>query len=375
MEDSLTSMIREIVPRVSHGAKSTAEVLASRMDYSAVSPQDLQTQVEEIIKAYETRIENLGLRNYDVFYERLQAQRKKWRRKLKAAGLLHNEDLATSIERRDNEWRSMIDAELIRAEDHFKEQSKVDEGYIRQQSELELTNKHQQEVHEITETLRKATEDRLQQIAAIIEKFQEVEVVQHQHLDIIERLRHVHEVHLHVENLQRTLTRDTGSLTQDLDGLKALAASDKVVEASLRSLASVHSDMVQRGIPTMSQLLKQFATVSKQARRASLMKAKSLSDYALASVASWLIPSNIWTVDENNTLSILKAAEELLRMGDLAGAERALSSLRGFPREEVEGFLHELRIRLQLTQVLETLSSNTLAVVNSLVTPRVAKGH
>jgi len=376
MEDSLTSMMNEFIPMISKDkeSKSTAHVLASRMSYEGSNPQAIQDQVEELIKAYESRIENLGLRNYDIFYERLQAQRKKWKRKLRTAQEEHSEVLVASIQNRDSEWKTVIDAELTRAEDHFQTQSKIDEAYIRQQAELELTIKHQQEVHSITELLAKETESRLAQISEIISKIREMEAIQNQYFAIIEKLRSVHEVHLRVESMQRTLNCDSGSFTQDLEGLKTLASSDEVVQTALSSLSNVHSDMVQRGIPTMQQLLKEFAGVSKRARKAALMKAKTLTDYVLASVAVWFIPRNIWTVDDNNTLSILKAAEELLRMGDLAGAERALNSLSGFPREEVEGFLQDLRIRLQLAQVLETLSYNSLAVVNSLVAPRIAKG-
>lgn len=376
MEDSLNSMMAEILPKFSRGqdAKSTAHVLASRLKYSDSDPSQLQDQIEELIKAYESRIENLGLRNYDVFFERLQAQRKKWRRKLKNAALEHSEDLVENIEKRDNEWKTLVTSELNRAEDHFSEQSKLDAAFVRQQAELDLTIAHQQEVHEITESLRKETDQRIAQISEIIEKIREMEVIQQQYFSIIEKLRFVNDVHTRVESMQRTLNCDNGSFTHDLEGLKVLAANDEAVAASLSSLSNVHSEMVQKGVPTMNQLMKDFAKVSQRARKAALMKAKTLTEYAMASVAVWLIPRNIWTVDDHNTLSLLKAAEELLRLGDLAGAERALISLNGFPREEVEGFLQDLRIRLQLTQVLEALSYNSLAIVNSVVTPKSPKG-
>lgn len=370
LEDSIAAHMEALLPKLSAlkapEHSSTAKTLVGQMDFTKNSVEDAKKKLEEIITAYEHRIETLGLTHFEVISDRLKLQKEKWRRKLEEVQQSFAEELQKTASERDEQWRQALSQELSSAETHFSQQAELDRSHVRQQTELELALKQKKEVEDITEGLRKATEERMVLLNEILDRLKEMEVIQADHARIIEKLKQVHKLHSTVESLQRTLTQDQGTLTADLNTLESLAVQDDVVAAGLASLADVYPRMVERGVPTIGQLLSQFKQAADRARLAALIKAKTFWGYMNARLTYFILPTSIGTVDEGDTFSLLRAAEARLERGDLQQAAVLLRKLQGYPREEVEGWLRDAGIRLALAGVLEALAEDAVALVNDL---------
>lgn len=370
LEDSIAAHMEAILPKLSAlkapEHSSTAKTLVGQMDFTRNTVEDAKKKLEEIITAYEHRIETLGLTHFEVISDRLKLQKEKWRRKLEEVQQSFAEELQKTASERDEQWRQALSQELSSAETHFSQQAELDRSHVRQQAELELALKQKKEVEDITEGLRKATEERMVLLNEILDRLKEMETIQADHARIIEKLKQVHKLHSTVESLQRTLTQDQGTLTADLNTLESLAVQDEVVAAGLASLAEVYPGMVERGVPTIGQLLSQFKQAAERARLAALIKAKTFWGYVNARLTYFILPTSIGTVDEGDTFSLLRAAEARLERGDLRQAAALLRQLQGYPREELEGWLSDAGIRLALAGVLEALAEDAVALVNDL---------
>jgi len=373
LEDSIAAQMEALLPRLNSslrapGHSSTAKTLVGQMDFAKNTVDDVKNKMEEIITAYEHRIETLGLTHFELISDRLKLQKEKWRRKLEEVQLSFADELQKTAGERDEQWRQALSQELTSAESHFSEQSELDRSHVRQQTELELALKQKKEVEEITEGLRRATEERMVLLNEILDRLKEMEIVQEDHARIIEKLKQVHTLHSTVESLQRTLTQDQGTLTADLSTLESLASKDEVVAAALASLADVYPGMVERGVPTIGQLLSQFKRASEKARLAALIKAKTFWGYVNARLTYFILPSSIGAVDDGDTFSLLRAAEARLERGDLRHASILLRKLQGYPKEELDGWLEDAEIRLTLAGVLEALAEDAVALVNDITT-------
>lgn len=271
------------------------------------------------------------------------------------------------MDQRDTEWKEVIEKELDEAERFFQTQAKIDEDYVAQKTTLDLTEKQESEIKLITDELRSATEERLIQLNDIMNKIKEMEEIQNQHYKIILKLNKIHNLHITIENLQRTLNCDEGSLTKDLANLKELAKEDDLVAAALTSIDEVYAYMVENGIPTMTSLQRSVKESANRARKAALLRSKTFWSYLTANFAFNFVPSNVKTIDDNDSFSLLREAELSLERGDLKSLSKNLESLKGFPREEVEDVLKEISVRQGLLNLLEVLSTESISLVKQLI--------
>lgn len=376
LEDTINAQMQAALPKLAatlSGVErsSTAKTLVSHMDFSKNTIDDVKHKMEEVITAYEHRIESLGLTHFDLVSEKLKMQKEKWRKKLEDVQVSFAEELKKMADERDDQWRHILTGELSTAESHFSLQSELDRTHTRQETELDLTLLHKKEVEEITDGLKKATEERMTLLNEILDRLKEMENIQEEHARIIEKLKQVHQLHVTVENLQRTMTQDQGTLTEDLNRLKDLADRDEVVAAAMVSLADVYPQMVERGIPTLGQLLSHFKHASGKARLAALIREKTFWGYVNARLTYMLLPSSIGAVDDGDTFSLLRAAESSMERGDIRHAAAVLKQLQGYPREEFQSWLSDAGVRLAVAGALEALAEDAVALVNDLTKKQV----
>jgi Mitochondrial inner membrane protein len=370
LESSFALFLHEYSPRLAQSS-SPGKVLSEQLDFSKYSIEDLQKKYENIITAYEERLENLGVKNYDAFIERLRDQKRKWKLRLEQAQADYQAELQQKIKDRDEQWAKFLENEQNDAELHYEQQSKLDEEYVKQKTVLQMTKEFEQELKSITLSLEQATESRLKQLEDIILKIKEMETIQSDHFNIITKLKSIHNVHVSIENLQRTLNYDTGNLTRDLNVVIEEAKNDEVIQNALGKIEYLYNDMVEKGIPKLKQIQKHFEIASNRARRAALIKEKTLGNVLASMIAIKFIPKNIKTVDDADTFSILRSAEIALEKGNLRQALQEITQLKGYPSEEMTEVVKDISIRLAMTDLLEILSGYTVSVVQNLLTNRV----
>ena len=371
LEGTFTSLLSEFSPKFSATKETPARVLANQIDFSKYTIEELQKKYEALIVAYEDRLENLGVRNYDSFIERLRVQKRKWKERIEQIQREHENHLQEKITERDTHWDNILRNEQEDSEKHYEKQAIIDGVFTAQQTELKVINEFEKEIKEITASLEKATENRLQQLEEITKKIKEMEEIQAEHYKIILKLKDIHSVHLSIENLQKTLTVDKGNLSKDLEAVMQQGKNDEVIKSALFKIDPLYNEIISEGIPQIKQIQNRFEISSQRARRAALVTSKSFFNVLSSMIVVKLIPRNIKTVDNANTFSILKSAEAKLDKGDLRGTIQELDKLQGYPKEEMVNVIKDISIRLAITELIEVLSGYTVSVVQKTLTSRV----
>ncbi|CAG9326722.1 unnamed protein product [Blepharisma stoltei] len=349
--------------------------MPSQQEKSLINPEDLQKLNAHNIKDYLHKLkedlkkehEEKELRNFDIFFEKIQEIKRSIKAKANETIKKHEDDAKAVIELRDRDWKEILEREIYDAEQHFLAQAKIDETYVEQRTTLNLVERHEQEIHQINEDLKATTEDRIRQLHEILAKINDMEEIQKKYYSSILKLSQIQDLHIHIENLQKTMNCDKGSLTEDLAAIKKLAKDDQTIASALASIDDLYPEMIDNGIPTMSQLHKAFQESANKARKAALMKSKSIWSYVTANIAYYFVPPNVRTIDDNDTFSLLRDAELALERGDLKEFINSLESLKGFPREEVNDILKEVSLRQKLSNLLDVLSLESVSLVKQLV--------
>ena len=363
LEASFTKMINEYSPRFASSKDTPARVLSQQIDFSKSTVEELQKKYEALIYAYEDRLESLGVKNYDAFIERLRMQKRKWKERMELAHDEYLQELNHKIEERDAHWNNFLLLEQEDSEQHYEQQAKIDKKYITQETELKMTIDFEGKLREITDSLEQATSNRLKQLEEITKKIKEMEV-------IIVKLKSIHNMHVSIEGLQRTLNLDKGNLTQDLKVVVSESRNDEVIKSAIFKLDPFYPEMVEKGIPKIKQIRNRFDEASQRARRAALLTSKSFFNVLASMLAVKLIPKNIKTVDDADTYSVLKMTEDALDREDLREALRLIDRLQGFPREEMQGVAKDISIRLAITDLIEVLTGYTVSAVQKALTNR-----
>lgn len=366
IEDLFKTLISEYLPR-SESSGSPARVISSNLDFSKMTSEQIHRKFEELINAYQDRLETLGVRNYDSFIERLKQQKDKWKQRMLELQDEYERQIESEIKSRDEKWKKVLYEEAQDSESHYETQAKIDADYVKQETELELSKKFKEELDLLTETLEKATKDRLAQLEDIMKKIKEMESIQAEHYEIIIKLTQIHKLHVAIENIQKALISDSGNLTPDLKLIIKEAKSSESIHQILEKLEPVYGKVILNGIPKVKQIQDKFEAGSLNARRAALIHSGNLLNVLMSKVAIHFIPSNIRTVDDFDTLSVLKSAEDALGKGDLARARSALKELSGLPAEEMKDVLQDIELRLTFTDLVEKLSENSIQTVQRIV--------
>ena len=366
IEDLFKTLISEYLPK-GESSGSPARVISSNLDFSKMTSDQIHRKFEELINAYQDRLETLGVRNYDSFIERLKQQKDKWKQKMLELQEEYERQIESEIRSRDEKWKKVLYEEAQDSESHYETQAKIDADYVKQETELELSKKFKEELDLLTETLEKATKDRLAQLEDIMKKIKEMESIQAEHYEIIIKLTQIHKLHVAIENIQKALISDSGNLTPDLKLIIKEAKSSEPIHQILEQLEPVYGKVILNGIPKLKQIQDKFEAGSLSARRAALIHSGNLLNVLMSKVAIHFIPSNIRTVDDFDTLSILKSAEEALGKGDLARASSVLKGLSGLPAEEMKDVLQDIELRLTFTELVEKLSENSIKTVQKIV--------
>ena len=370
IEDLFKTLISEYIPK-SDSQHSPARVISSHIDFSRLSSNQVQEKFEDLINAYQNRLETLGVRNYDSFIERLNLQKDKWKLKIKEIQTEHEKQVAEEINARDEQWKKVLYEEAADSEKHYETQTKIDSDFVRQETELDLSKKFKEELDSLTQTLDRATKERMGQLEEILQKIKEMEKIQADHYDIIVKLTKVHKLHVAIENMQRALLADKGNLTNDLKVVISESKSSPAIQKSLETLEPVYSQIIRDGIPKLKQIQEKFEKSSQNARRSALVTSGSFANILLSRVAIHFIPANIRTVDDSDTFSYLKNAEDALTRGDLKTANESLKQLKGLPAEEVKELLTDIEIRLAFSELVELLSANSISTVQQMINAKV----
>jgi hypothetical protein len=366
IEDLFKTLISEYLPKAD-SSSSPARIISSNIDFSKMPADQIHRKFEELINAYQDRLETLGVRNYDSFIERLKLQKDKWRQKMLELQDSYEKQIEDEIKSRDEKWKKVLYEEAQDSESHYETQAKIDSDYVRQETELELSKKFKEELDFLTETLEKATKERLAQLEDIMKKIREMEVIQADHYEIIIKLTKIHKLHVSIENIQKALISDSGNLTEDLKIVIKEAKTSESIRKTLEKIEPVYSKVIISGIPKVKQIQERFDEQSSNARRAALIHSGNLLNVLMSRVAINFIPSNIRTVDDFDTLSLLKDAEEALAKGDLKKAKASLAGLKGLPAEEMKAVAEDIDLRLSFTELVENLSADSIRAVQKIV--------
>jgi hypothetical protein len=372
VNESIQSMVDQLIPKLASQLRTiepptTASALSEQIDFSQASSEEIRKKFEDVIRAYEAKLEGVGIKNYDYFLQKLNEQKESFRTRLEEVRAQYKEEIQRALIPRDDAWQETIAAELDRAEEHQHQQNLLDLEHVKQETELKLTQYHQEEIAKITDTLQQAATQRLSEMDNMIMRIKQIEELQEKQFNAILALFAVHKLHVTVENMQKTLNSDEGSFTHDLQSLKEIATHDRVVATVLSVLNDHYSYLLENGVPTQAQLLREFKESSQKARKSALMSDDSLTSWVTATLAYKFIPQNTQNVDEFDSFSVLSSAESALHKGDYKGALKVLKRLSGLPKEEMSDFLKDLSSRVAIMHMLEVLSTLSIAVVNDLI--------
>ncbi|OMJ91391.1 hypothetical protein SteCoe_6073 [Stentor coeruleus] len=370
VEKTFLSLLNEFSAKAENKNLSAGS-LSAHIEFSKFIVEELQKKYETFIMAYEDRLENLGVKHYDSFIERIKVEKAKWKARMEELQTQYEKDVETKIHERDDNWRKILENEYFEGQKHFEAQTKINEEFAQQEAELRLTHSFKQELDEINRNLKESSEIPRRQVKEIIEKIEEMEKIQDDHYKILTRLIEIHKLHLAIENLQRALQNDQGNLTKDFEAVKTESKNNEIVRAYLEKVKIHYPQIIESGIPKMRQIQKTFIEASYKARRAALVKSNSFWSLVTSRIAINFVPRNVKTVDENDTFSILMRAENDLDSGNLRGALKEIDKLQGLPKEEMMDVAKEIDLRLSINEFIEILSGHSSQVVRQLLSSKV----
>ncbi|CAG9315055.1 unnamed protein product [Blepharisma stoltei] len=342
-----------------------SENLNSEVIHKMIS-SSIEEYLQKLKQDLEKDHEEKELRNFNIFFEKSKEIKRSYKEKLKEVIKKHEEEMKMALEQRDHSWEERIEKEVTDAETHFWKQAKINESYIIQQATLELIEKHEQEIREINKKFEKITEERLKQLDEILGKINDMESSQKRHYNIISKLNQVHELHIHIENLQRKVNSGQETLNYDLAALKDLAKEDEKINSVLASIEDDYKEIIEHGIPTMSQLLKVFKEFANNNKKNTPLKSDNWWSYLSTSFTYLFTRSNKEETDRKGNLLLLQEAESALEKGDLKAFTHNLESLKGLKQEEFSKILKDAFLRQRFLNFLEILSSESISLVKSL---------
>ncbi|OMJ79559.1 hypothetical protein SteCoe_20416 [Stentor coeruleus] len=369
VEKSFLSLLNDFSAKAEH-ADLPAGSLSAHIEFSKFIVEELQKKYETFIMAYEDRLENLGVKHYDSFIERIKVEKAKWKSRMEELQTQYEKDVEAKIHERDDNWKKILENEYVEGQRHFEAQSKINEEFAQQEAELRLTHSFKQELDEINRNLKESSEIPKRQVKEIIEKIREMEQIQDDHNKILTRLIEIHKLHLAIENLQRALQSDQGNLTKDFETVIAESKNNEIVSSYFEKVKIHYPQIIEFGIPKMNQIRNSFIEASHNARRAALVKNNSPLSIIASRIAINFVSRNVRTVDENDTFSILMKAEQALDAGDLRGALKEIDRLRGLPKEQMLDIAKNIDLRLSINEFIEILSGHSSQVVRQLLSSK-----
>jgi hypothetical protein len=122
-----------------------------------------------------------------------------------------------------------------------------------------------------------------------------------------------------------------------------------------------------KNVPTLVQLQDHFRDMFQRCRHAALRPNNSAFAHTLATIASYLVPSNIRTIDEIDTLQKVRRAQKYLDQGQLEECLAALEALEGTAKQEVAEFVALLKSRVDVLNLVNVLSEYNQSSVKGII--------
>ena len=265
---------------------------------------------------------------------------------------------------RDEEWRKLLDEEIEQAEKFFEKKTQEDIREVQAKVTTEMKRGHAEDLDKLTGLIQAANRSRDSQIETIGAHVKDIQELQSRLTDTIESLQQANLLHAAINSLEKCLYEDNSNLPQALSDVLAHGANDTFIQANIE----YYLDKIDpKQVPSVLQLRDDFDAAKSKVRRAVLAPSQSLWGQIVATGADWLVPANIKSIDENETLHSLREAEKYLSSGNLNGVSSCLESMVGYPREEISSFLAGLNSRLSLLKLLDLLMDYNNSRVKGLI--------
>jgi hypothetical protein len=154
--------------------------------------------------------------------------------------------------------------------------------------------------------------------------------VQEKLVGTISKLKDAHKLQLQINKLEQVVH---GTMDGLPDVVGELAGGDEFfVSAAAQSVAS-RVDLT--AVPTSTQLAQDFRSIYARCRFQTLLPGDAPYDYALATIANYVIPSNIRSIDGADTLQKVRLAQSYLAGGRLEKCLAQLEGMEGAAKAEV----------------------------------------
>eukprot|EP00053_Salpingoeca_punica_P012212 m.109375 g.109375 ORF g.109375 m.109375 type:complete len:527 (+) comp15889_c0_seq1:41-1621(+) len=219
----------------------------------------------------------------------------------------------------------------------------------------EQLSKQAKKIWELSEAERKTqlTRDRVSNVKMLEEmnlKLKSVETVLSNHVTVEDTVRQCITATAALEVARRAL-ESKKPLAGPVKLLRSAVGSDEFVSIVIGSLSA---RALNKGVPSMEELVARFGDVRRQAESVSLVPVGGGVFYHMMSS---LVHSLSFKVDgplEGDSVeAIMSRAEHHLRKGDLDQATREVNQLQGTPRQVAASWLQDSRAYLEAKQALD----------------------
>ena len=234
--------------------------------------------------------------------------------------------------------------------------------------EAELTNDHRTAESELRAKLeQEQAEDRavrMKDIHDVQLQIRALEEVFDSNSDYEAFSHQVHKVSVATMQLTNRIERP-GSLSAEVQALRAAGRGDRVIEAALESIPL---EVEEHGCSSLGGLRSRFTRVRREARRAGMVPSEMSGMvghmFGVLCAAVYIQPEGL--VPGDDIESVLSRAQFYLDSGDLLRAVRQVECLEGMPLRICQSWLEAARGRLVVSQSLQVLRAHVGLLAASL---------
>ena len=343
------------VPQAPPPAKESPEPLENKLKDLQVSLEQAKSEISAMQEAKESDMTEHFQEIYHKQLTELLPTVSEYFDKIRYAGMM---DI------RDEEWRKLLDEEIEKAEQFFEKKTQDDLRVVQAKVTAEMKRGHAEDLDKLTGLITAANRSRDDQIEVIGSQVRDIQELQKRLSGTIEHLQQANQLHDAINRLEQCLYEDNSNLPQALSDVLAHGANDTFIKANIDYyLEKIDPKMV----PSLLQLRDDFEATKTKVRRAALAPSQTLWGHVVATGVDWIVPKNIRSVDDNETLLSLREAEKHLSAGNLNGVSSCLEAMVGYPREEISSFLTGLNSRLNLLKLLDLLMDYNNSRVKGLI--------
>jgi mitofilin len=206
--------------------------------------------------------------------------------------------------------------------------------------------------------------DRLAKLDVIASRFGALEKYTLENAKALDKARQYHVINVTLNSFHDVISsKQQQPFTDELKSLNSNSKDDRLIQTVLKTIPS---ELAEKGVHSISELMTRFEQVADEIRQVSLVPEDGgFGSHIISLLMSYLMFKKSGLVQGGDVESVLSRTEYHLKRDNIEYATRELNQLTGWPKRLAKDWIQAARYHLEVKQALE--AAETQAVLMSLL--------